>query len=368
MPHVLHTIWLDSHEPTNKDTLWIKPMKEEGHYGAYVFGPAGWVLLSAISESIIEDLQSDWAENNPISPFYIKNRTHWVEIQPGPDGGEVVHKLDNKFLNLTTTEPTEGDYNPITSDAVTKAIQDALNQAIGDLENYYTKSETYSKTEINDLLGKIEQFHFEVYPTLPAIGKENVLYFIGPNESGGYEEYIYNGNTFIKIGETSSPGNYVTIEQLQQALSTKQDVLIFDDLPTSGSSNPVKSGGVYIALEAKQDKAYYITDIPSTGMLPNHFYEYGNISSPSYTFAMNTTDVDSSLANIWIWGFNPLSNTEIIWPAAITQWKNNVVPEIVAGNRYEISVVCGLATCVTTARETVPSESSSSEESGTTEG
>lgn len=26
MPHVLHTIWLDSHEPTNKDTLWIKPI------------------------------------------------------------------------------------------------------------------------------------------------------------------------------------------------------------------------------------------------------------------------------------------------------------------------------------------------------
>ena len=36
-------------------------------------------------------------------------------------------------------------------------------------------------------------------------------------------------------------------------LGTKQDTLTFDDAPTSGSSNPVKSGGVYTGLAGKQN-------------------------------------------------------------------------------------------------------------------
>lgn len=41
---------------------------------------------------------------------------------------------------------------------------------------------------------------------------------------------------------------------MNQALSGKQDTLTFDTTPTNGSSNPVKSGGVYAALENKVDK------------------------------------------------------------------------------------------------------------------
>lgn len=40
---------------------------------------------------------------------------------------------------------------------------------------------------------------------------------------------------------------------VQAAIADKQDTLTFDNNPTSGSSNPVKSGGVYSALAAKLD-------------------------------------------------------------------------------------------------------------------
>ena len=40
---------------------------------------------------------------------------------------------------------------------------------------------------------------------------------------------------------------------VQTAIADKQDALTFDNSPTSGSSNPVKSGGVYSALAAKLD-------------------------------------------------------------------------------------------------------------------
>ena len=60
MPHVLHTIWVDKQEPTNPDTLWIRPMKK-GQYGIYVYGNTGWKLITAdfkgtIGEFVIEQL------------------------------------------------------------------------------------------------------------------------------------------------------------------------------------------------------------------------------------------------------------------------------------------------------------------------
>jgi len=39
---------------------------------------------------------------------------------------------------------------------------------------------------------------------------------------------------------------------LQDAINTKQDILTFDNVPTNGSSNPVKSDGIYDALATKQ--------------------------------------------------------------------------------------------------------------------
>jgi hypothetical protein len=44
-----------------------------------------------------------------------------------------------------------------------------------------------------------------------------------------------------------------SIADINTALDGKQDTLTFDDTPTSGSENPVKSGGVYTALQGKEN-------------------------------------------------------------------------------------------------------------------
>lgn len=59
-PHVLHTIWLDEKEPTNIDTLWVKPLKR-GHYAIFVYGSDGWKMTTALFRGttgnfIIDDL------------------------------------------------------------------------------------------------------------------------------------------------------------------------------------------------------------------------------------------------------------------------------------------------------------------------
>lgn len=53
---------------------------------------------------------------------------------------------------------------------------------------------------------------------------------------------------------TSGSQNPVTSGGVYSALSTKQDTLTIDTIPTFNSSNPVTSGGVYTALSVKQNK------------------------------------------------------------------------------------------------------------------
>jgi len=95
-------------------------------------------------------------------------------------------------------------------------------KSVDNLVNYYLKSETYTKTEVQQLIGAIQQFHYEVYPTLPQTGASNVLYLIGPTGSGSdkYEEYVYANNDWTKIGDTSIDlSGYVTTEALTTALA-----------------------------------------------------------------------------------------------------------------------------------------------------
>lgn len=55
------------------------------------------------------------------------------------------------------------------------------------------------------------------------------------------------------------------VENINTALAGKQDTLTFDSVPTSGSDNPVKSGGIYSALAEKDDADRFL--VVDTGNL-----------------------------------------------------------------------------------------------------
>lgn len=93
------------------------------------------------------------------------------------------------------------------------------------LANYYTKSETYNKTEVNNLIGAIQQFHYEISPSLASVTnpQSNVLYLIGPTGSGSdkYEEYVYANSTWTKIGDTTIDlSGYPTTEEVEAMLNS----------------------------------------------------------------------------------------------------------------------------------------------------
>ena len=81
------------------------------------------------------------------------------------------------------------------------------------------------------------------------------------------------------------------IEDLNTALDGKQDTLIFDDSPTSGSGNPVTSGGVYTALGSKANHSQLAH--VQTSNAADHAYKVGE----HFCYAGNLYRTTAAVAN-----------------------------------------------------------------------
>ena len=167
-----------------------------------------------------------------------------------------------------------------------------ITKAVNDLVSYYLKSETYSKTQVDDIVTAVKNSRFEVVATLPTTDiKTNVIYLVpkSPSQTSNVKnEYInLDGTTsgWEKIGDTeidlsdyvttqalnTALANYTTTADLTTLLAAKQDVLTFDNAPTENSNNPVKSGGVY---NSEQD-IYKINGFLGAKNLVQYPYFYG---------------------------------------------------------------------------------------------
>lgn len=73
----------------------------------------------------------DQEQNDDSQPDYIKNRTHYKEIDT--EGNVIYHKLDNNYLNLDSEIKQNSD-NPVTAKAVYKAVDAAEPEALTNLE------------------------------------------------------------------------------------------------------------------------------------------------------------------------------------------------------------------------------------------
>ena len=193
-----------------------------------------------------------------------------------------------------------------TKTEVDALIANFITASVNNLVNYYLKSETYTKAEVQTLIDAIKQFTYEVVQTLPTasastVGKIYLVPNADPQAQNVKDEYITLTTTeeqtttysWEKIGSTTIDlSNYYTKTQadaaIQAALNTalasysttaqtstlvstaittalanyynkteidaqmaqKQSVLTFDNTPTENSDNPVKSGGVYGANQS----------------------------------------------------------------------------------------------------------------------
>lgn len=90
-----------------------------------------------------------------------------------------------------------------------------ITNTVNNLTNYYLKSETYTKNEVNSLIGAITTLDIRVVQTLPDHDISTTTIYLVPSASAQtenvYDEYIYVNNAWEMIGTTAVDlSNYYT--------------------------------------------------------------------------------------------------------------------------------------------------------------
>lgn len=117
---------------------------------------------------------------------------------------------------------------PVPADSNKNVNIVVMTNSVSNLVNYYLKTETYNKSEVNTLIDNVKNSRFEVVAQLPTSDiQTNVIYLV-PKVDGevqnGYDEYInLDGTTsgWELIGSTDIDlSGYVTDSELATALTS----------------------------------------------------------------------------------------------------------------------------------------------------
>lgn len=85
-------------------------------------------------------------------------------------------------------------------------VSNFITNTVDNLVNYYKKSETFTKQEVNDLISAITTMDIRVVQTLPTEDISTTTIYFVPKTTAGtndvYDEYIYVSNAWEHIGST----------------------------------------------------------------------------------------------------------------------------------------------------------------------
>lgn len=111
---------------------------------------------------------------------------------------------------------------------------------------------------------------------LARLGTGLNKFLIGDKGADGKQTLTNSPDTVVQEGDVISADNLNDLEdRISDGFDEKQDVLTFDNVPTSGSNNPVKSGGIYST----------ITDMKLTKIWEN--------STPNQQFGVQTIQIQN---------------------------------------------------------------------------
>lgn len=156
------------------------------------------IVSSELPVDLVYDSSYVHTDNNFTTE--LKNKLDGIE-----NGAEVntIEKIQRNGTELTITNKTVNiDVPTSTSDLTNNS--GFITNTVNDLSNYYLKTETYTQTEVNNLIGQIKTISIEVVDSLPETGESNKIYFVPKDGTTGdiYNEYIWINNAWELIGST----------------------------------------------------------------------------------------------------------------------------------------------------------------------
>lgn len=162
---------------------------------------------------------------------------------------ETLNHLDDTKADKTSI-PTKNSQLENDSNYATKSeipdVSEFIKKTVDDLVNYYKKSETYTQSEVNQLIGAIKTISMKVVPERPETGEANIIYLVPSSKAtieNIYEEWIYVDNKWELIGSTQVDlTNYYTKEEI--------NTLLFDYITSNDLEEALKD---YVTVSMKYD-------------------------------------------------------------------------------------------------------------------
>lgn len=141
------------------------------------------------------------------------------------------------------------------------SVEDTLGNQIDNLDtrldtNYYDKTETYSKDEVNDIIESVEVGEWQVVTSLPTTGEEGVVYLVGTAQP--YDMYIWENSAWLKIGTTQIDlSGYVPTSRTVNGHALTSNVTVTKSDVGLGSVN--NAGWTTVVPSSKQTNDMYFT-------------------------------------------------------------------------------------------------------------
>lgn len=213
---------------------------------------------------------------------------------PTVNNSSIVFQKNGTGFDTITLNQANNDTINITVPTQTSELTNNsgfITNAVNNLTNYYLKSETYTKLEVQQLIASIPQFSVEVVQSLPATGERMVLYLVPKDGEAPdvYDEYIWieDEEEFELIGSTAVDlSDYVTNSDLATALS---DYALSSDIPTDNSE--LTNGAGYITGINQADVIDALGYTPYNATNPN-----GYITNSALNGYATETYVNNGLA------------------------------------------------------------------------
>ena len=164
-----------------------------------------------------------------------------------------VTSVNGKTGAVTVSVPTQTSQLTNNSGYITKAVSD--------LANYYLKSETLSKTEINALVSAIPKFTISVVSSLPTSNISETTVYLVKSGTGGnlYTEYIRVNNAWEILGsqkvDLTGYAKLTDIPTKLSELDNDSEYVQLDDLSPYAKKNDIPPAEVYVGDGVMPDGA-----------------------------------------------------------------------------------------------------------------
>ena len=142
-------------------------------------------------------------------------------------------KIDVIKVNGTAQTITNKEVDLTIPTKVSDLTNDSgfITNTVNNLTNYYLKSETYTKTEVDNAISAISTLDIQVVQTLPTQDISSTTIYLVPKSTSAtnnsYDEYIYTNNAWEKIGSTDVDlSNYWNSTNLVAITTSEIDTII----------------------------------------------------------------------------------------------------------------------------------------------